>query len=152
MKKQQQKIKYAISACLLGIPCRYNGKPCINKQALDLYLKGSAIPVCPEIMAGLPTPRPASEIKGGEGGDVLNGNAKIIDVTENDFTQDFINGSYLGLELIKFHDIKKCYLKAKSPSCGISSIYDGSFSGNLKKGSGVFAALLKLNNVELEEL
>ena len=78
-----QKIKQCMSSCLVGVPCRYNGKSKVYQKSCDIYLKGNTLLICPEIMAGLPTPRPACEIVGGDGADVLRGKAKIIDKDGN---------------------------------------------------------------------
>lgn len=148
-----KKINYVISACLLGIPCRFNGVAKPNKKALKVYLSGKAIAVCPEIFAGLPTPRPACEIKAGEGNGVILGKAKIVDEKGNDFSKQFISGANLVLtEIIEKHDVKYAILKSGSPSCGVSVIYSGKFDGKKKKGSGVFSELLKEKKVKLIEV
>ena len=95
-----KKFKTIISACLLGIPCRYNNTSKINKEALKLFLKGKSILVCPEIFSGQKTPRPACEIINGDGRDVLNGKAKVIDKDGNDYTNEFITGSKIVLKEI----------------------------------------------------
>lgn len=152
MKNKNQEAKYAISACLLGIPCRFNAKAKLNKKALDLYLKGQVIAICPEILAGLPTPRPACEIVGGDGFDVVNGKAKVVDEEGNDFSKEFLDGANIALRQIKALNVNKCYLKSGSPSCGGCNIYDGTFSGSQINGVGVFSAILKLNKYEVTEL
>ncbi len=148
----QKNIKYCMSACLVGVPCRYSGKSKLYQNSLDIYLEGETLVICPEILSGLPTPRPACEIVGGEGEDVLLGTAKVIDKNGKDYSEDFINGAKKAFEIVKKHNIKKVYLKSGSPSCGAQTIYDGAFDGNTKKGSGVFAALLKREGVEIIEL
>jgi len=152
MERNKHKFEYVISACLLGIPCRWNGKSKINKKAFGVYLKGNAILVCPEIIGGLPTPRPACEIIGGDGKDVLNGRAKIFDKKGKDFSKDFANGSAIALEkIVKKHGIKKAILKSGSPTCGVGHIFSGKFDGKRKKGMGIFAAMLEKNGVEIIE-
>ena len=148
----QKNIKQCMSACLVGVPCRYSGKSKLYKNSLHIYLKGETLTICPEIMAGLPTPRPACEIVGGEGKDVLEGNAKVVDKDGNDYSKNFIHGALKALEIIKKHDVKKVYLKSGSPSCGAQPIYDGTFKGTKKIGSGVFGALLKQEGVKIIEL
>ncbi len=147
--------KTIISACLLGIPCRFNGKGKEKDKAIKEYLTGKSIPVCPEITAGETTPRPACEIVGGDGFDVLEGKAKIIGKDGENYTESYINGAQMIIdEFVRNKDIKKAILKKGSPSCGCGCIFDGTFSGIEKKGYGVFSAmLLKYNkNIKVEEL
>lgn len=127
------------SACLCGIKCRYNGKAAASAKIIKLFKKGKVIPLCPEQLAGLPTPRPAVEI-------VKN---KILDAKGNDFSKEFIKGAKLALKIALFLGCQKAYLKSKSPSCGAGIIYDGSFQGKLKKGDGIFAKLLKKNKIKV---
>jgi len=131
-----------ISACLAGIKCRYNGKGALNKKALDLVSRGKAIPVCPEQLGGLPTPRPATEIK----------NNKVIDDKGKDYTKHYQIGAKEALKIAKIAGCKKAILKARSPSCGCGKIYDGTFSGKLIKGDGVFAKLLKKHKIKIKTL
>jgi len=150
-EKNKKHFNQAISACLLGIPCRWNEKNKENKQAIKEFLKGKTLIICPEIMAGLPTPRPACEIVGGDGKDVLENRAKILDREGNDYTDEFVKGAKLALDFIKENKIKKVLLKSGSPSCGAANIYIGDFSGNKKEGLGVFAALLQAHGIEIQE-
>lgn len=152
MNKDIKKQNIAISACLLGVPCRYDGRCKLNENALKVFALGKSIAICPEVLGGLAVPRPACEIIGGSGKDVLNGKAKVVDKNGNDFTNEFIKGANTALDIIVKLGIKKVYLKSKSPSCGVTKMFDGSFSDKTIKGSGVFAALLKKENIELEEL
>ncbi len=142
----------SMSACLVGVPCRWNQRQLVDKKALEIYLHGQTLVVCPEILAGMATPRPACEIVGGEGKDVLAGRAKVLDAEGHDYTTEFIDGASKALDIIKSNNIKKVYLKSGSPSCGAKNIYDGSFSGSRKPGLGVFSALLVDNGIEIEEL
>jgi len=146
-----KKIKFEIiiSACLLGIPCRYSGKAKLNEEALKLFLGGKALLVCPEIASGQKTPRPACEIINGDGHDVLKGKARVIDKDGNDYTDEFIKGAKVVLnEVVDRHNIKKALLKSGSPSCGVNNIYSGKFNGNKIKGCGVLSALLKENGID----
>lgn len=144
----EEKFEIIISACLLGIPCRYSGKAEINEEALKLFLEGKALLVCPEVASGQKTPRPACEIVNGDGHDVLRGRAKVVDKDGNDHTVEFINGARMILdEIVSKHEIKKALLKSKSPSCGVDNIYSGKFDGSTIKGCGVFSALLKENGI-----
>jgi len=108
-----------ISACLLGIECRYDGKSKYSNIVDRLIDKYNLIPICPEQLGGLPTPRPASEIINGDGLDVLTGNAIVRNCEGIDVTNEFLKGAVTTIKIAKLLDIKKCFLKAKSPSCGI---------------------------------
>ena len=136
--------KILISACLLGEPVRYDGKSKAQSspQLLQWQHEGRLVSFCPEVAGGLPTPRIAAEIVGGEGADVLKQCARVIDRTGADVTASFIKGAKLALDLCRQHNINIAILSARSPSCGDRQIYDGSFSATLKNGSGVTAALL----------
>lgn len=152
MSNKKGKFEYVISACLLGIPCRWNGKSKTSKKSLEVYLKGNAIPVCPEIFGGLSTPRSACEIIGGDGKDVLTRKAKIVDKKGKDYSKAFVCGSAIALEkIVKNYGIKKAILKSGSPTCGAGHIFSGKFDGKKKKGVGVFAAMLEKNGVEISE-
>ena len=135
MKKQP----ILVSACLLGVCCRYDGacKPCQN--VINLRDKFLLVPICPEVDGGLPTPRTPSE---GVGQKVLMKDGK--DVTDN-----FRLGAELALERAKTFSCVAAVLKARSPSCGSNIIYDGSFSGTLTEGDGVAAKRLKENGIDV---
>lgn len=151
MKIKKNKIKYVISACLLGIPCRWNKKGKVDSQALKIFLKGEALALCPELLAGLPTPRPACEIIGGDGAEVLKGRAKIINAQGKSYNKIFIKGANKALKIVKKFGISKAILKSGSPSCGAVYIYSGDFSGKKRKGKGVFAALLTKHKIKVIE-
>ncbi len=140
-----------VSACLLGINCRYNGKTSFKPHVFE-YLKQEKllpIPLCPESMGGLPIPRPPAKIKGKDGFEVLEGKAKVIQlITNKDVTLNFIKGAYDCFKIVKMLNIKKCLLKEKSPSCGVNYIYKFEVD-ELKKGVGVFTALLKKNKIKV---
>lgn len=121
-----------VSACLLGEACRYDGKskPCPVVLALrERYL---LIPVCPEVAGGLPTPRTPSEIVGD----------RVVMKNGNDVTENYQKGAASALETALAHGCTTAILKERSPSCGCGKIYDGTFSGTLKDGNGITAALL----------
>ena len=142
--------EYVISACLVGIPCRFNGKSKLNEKALDVFLKGKSIAVCPELFANMETPRPACEICCGDGCDVIKGSASVLDNNGKDYSKQFICGAKIAIdEIVKKHGIKKAILKSGSPSCGSKSIYSGKFNGKKKRGDGVFACLLKKEGVKI---
>jgi uncharacterized protein YbbK (DUF523 family) len=149
MNKNKNHINCIISACLVGVPCRWNAKHKFSKLALIEFQKGNAILVCPELMSGMKIPRAACEISNGDGLDVLNNKAKVIDKKGDDYTNDFIAGSQKTInEIVKKNKIKKAILKSGSPSCGVKTIYSGKFNGKKIKGSGVFTALLKKNGIK----
>lgn len=132
----------AISACLIGENVRYNGSHKLDDALRQLIQEGKAVALCPEVLGGLTTPRPPAEIVGGDGFDVWSGRAKVIATTGEDVTEAFKQGALETLELLEMYQCTAMILKSKSPSCGTSEIYDGTFSGNLKSGEGVCAALL----------
>lgn len=145
-----------ISSCLLGKACRYDGASQPNDEALALFENGNAIPVCPECLGGLTTPRPPAEIVLGSGEDVISGRARVIARSENgeerDVTREFLLGAQKTLSLAREYGADTAVLKAKSPSCGCGLIYDGSFTGTLRKGSGVTSALLIQNGIRVRSL
>ena len=145
--------KLIVSACLAGFPCRYDGKAQTDPEIEDLVKCGKAVPVCPEALGGLPTPRVPCEIVGGSGEDVLAGSARVIAFDGRiafDCTDAFIKGARAALKAAKDIGAARSVLKANSPSCGFGTIYDGSFSGTRKPGSGVAAALLSQNGITIE--
>ena len=136
--------KLLISSCLLGIPCRYDGrsKPVpLPKELTDNF---ELIPVCPEVMGGLPTPRPPAEIVSRSAGAIKVVNSEGVDVTEN-----YLAGAGKALEIAKANGCSCALLKEKSPSCSGGQVYDGTFSKTLTDGDGVTAALLKSNSIKV---
>ena len=136
------KEKLLVSACMLGACCRYDGKskPIIAEEKLKMLLeKYEIIPVCPEAYGGLPTPRSASEISGN----------RVVMKDGRDVTENFERGAKCLLDMALTLGAKNALLKERSPSCGYRLVYDGSFSGKLKKGQGVFARLLTQNGFKI---
>lgn len=131
--------KYIVSACLCGENCRYDGKSTLSKKVKKLVGEGKAIMVCPEVEGGLSIPRHPCEIRGD----------KVVNNQNEDKTKEFILGAEKVLELAKKHNIKKAILKEKSPSCGSSFIYDGTFSRKLINGQGITTKLLRENGIEV---
>ncbi len=121
-----------VSACLVGLRCRYDGSSCSFSGAVDLVRQGLAIPVCPEQLGGLSTPRPPCEIV----------NGRVLTELGGDMTDFFLRGVEEALSIVDMLPVKMALLKEKSPSCGVASVYDGSFSGSLREGQGLFAAAL----------
>ncbi len=142
-------MKILISACLLGVNCRYDGGNSRDENAISLHQSDELIPVCPEEAGGLPTPRPAVEIVGGDGNDVLDGKARVLTADGVDKTEEFLKGAQFALELAQSQSATSVILKSKSPSCGCGEIYDGSFSRTLISGDGVTTALLKRHGIEV---
>lgn len=138
-----------VSACLLGQDCKYNGANNRNQAVIDYLADKEYLPVCPECYGELPTPRPPSEICGGDGLDVLEGKAKVLSAEGRDVTEAFIKGAQKLLEAAQQYEEPLAILKEKSPSCGLHFIYDGSFSGKVVHGSGVATALLRQNGIQV---
>jgi len=112
-----------VSACLVGIPCQYDGGGCPNDQIQDLATQGGVLPFCPEVGGGLPTPRPPAEIQGGDGGEVLEGRARVVNIDGKDVTAEFLAGAQKALRVAQRWDIR------------------------LVEGDGVTAALLKREGI-----
>jgi len=111
---------------------------------LKVMAKGLEIlPVCPEVLGGLPVPRPRAEIHGGEGRDILDGNAKVVNEEGEDVTEFFLKGAKRTLELCRENGVSLAVLKSRSPSCGVGDVYDGTFAGNSRDGDGVTTSKLK---------
>ncbi|MGN1336878.1 MAG: DUF523 domain-containing protein [Candidatus Coprovivens sp.] len=133
------KEKILVSACLLGTNCKYSGGNNYSEEVIEFLKDYEIIPVCPEQLGGLPTPRPASEIIGD----------KVMNNEGTDVTSNYQKGAEETLKIAQLLGIKKALLKAKSPSCGNGKIYDGTFSGILTTGDGITTKLLKENNIEV---
>ena len=138
-----------VSACLLGINCKYNGGNNFSPEVINKLQKSPFVAVCPEVLGGLGVPRPPCEIQGGDGRDVIMGQARVVNNQAEDVTEHFIKGALLCLELAKQNHITQALLKGRSPSCGSGRIYDGSFSSGLKDGDGVTAALFKQHGIRV---
>ena len=150
--------KVLVSRCLLGHRVRYDGGASGPYAQLAQWQdEGRVIALCPEVAGGLPTPRAAAEIPGGQGVEVLAGKASVITTEGEDVTEAFVSGAQQALALVERHGIRIAILKANSPSCGNRLTYDGSFSGTKVEGQGVTAALLSragvqvFSELELEE-
>lgn len=134
-----------VSACLLGENCKYNGGNNESKKLKD-YVKGhTVVPVCPEVMGGIPTPRDPAEIAGGV---VRQKSGRSVD-------KEFRAGARVALKKIKDAEADMVILQSRSPSCGVKEIYDGTFTGHLVKGKGVFAAMLEeegISAMDVEDL
>ena len=137
-----------VSACLLGVPCRYDGQSKAHPLAQELCRRHRVIPVCGEIFGGLPTPRPPAEIQGD----------RVVTRDGRDVTEAYRRGAEAAAQLARLTGAQAAVLKERSPSCGSGAVYDGTFSGVLTAGWGVAAGLLReqgirvLGESRLEEL
>jgi uncharacterized protein YbbK (DUF523 family) len=138
-----------VSACLAGRACRFDGSANPDDEVARLVAQGRAVLVCPEVDGGLGTPRPAAEIEGGDGADVVAGTARVVASDGRDVTDAYLRGARRALEAAREAGAETAILKARSPSCGKGGIYDGSFSRSLRAGDGVTAALLIANGIEV---
>lgn len=136
-----------VSACLLGTNCKYNGGNNLTPKVLELKKEHEIIPVCPEELGGLLTPREPCEIQEGSGKEVLEGKAVVLNKSGEDVTEQFIKGAEETLVLAKKYCCPVAVLKARSPSCGCGIIYDGTFSSEQIEGNGVTAQLLLDNEI-----
>ena len=143
-------MRVLVSMCLLGVNCRYNGEPKAEQAVAELLGRNdiTLIPVCPEQLGGLPTPRTPSECRG----------ESVISVDEEERTEAFLQGARETLRIAKLYSCGAALLKERSPSCGSREIYDGSFNGRRIPGEGVTARLLResgirvFNENEIEKL
>ena len=135
-------MKIAVSACLLGENCKYNGGNNYSEEVAGFVKGHEVISVCPEVLGGLPTPRESSEI--------VNGVVRHKDGSSVD--DEFRKGAELALKIVKDNNIELVILQSRSPSCGVMAVYDGTFSGKLIPGQGVFAKMLKDNNIKVMDV
>ena len=144
--KKFEKEQILVSACLLGLKCRYDGEDALNSE-LICKDREDFIPVCPEQLGGLSTPREPCEIAGGSGEDVLAGRGKVIGrISGTDFTAQFLRGAEQTLILAKIFGCRKAIFKSLSPSCGKGEIR---VKGEIVSGSGVTSALLESRGIEV---
>ena len=129
-------MKILISACLLGACCRYDGASKAHPLAALLAERHTLVPVCPEQLGGLPTPRPPAERRGGR-----------VVTQSGDVTEQYLRGAEETLKLCKLLGCEAAVLKERSPSCGRGQVYDGTFSGTLTAGDGVTAELLAAHGI-----
>ena len=128
-----------VSACLLGVCCRYDGKSVPNERVIALKDDFTLIPVCPEIFGGLPTPRPPAERTGN----------LVVTLEGNDVTDRYLRGAREVLRLAGVFECRIAVLKERSPACGCGKVYDGTFSKTLTDGDGVAAQLLKTRGIDV---
>ena len=131
-----------VSACLAGYRCRYDGKTVPDDAIVDLVRNGNAIPVCPEMLGGLPCPRvPSERTADGE---------RVVTKEGTDVTEAFRRGADETLRLAQRYGCTRAILKARSPSCGKGTVYDGTCSCTLREGDGVTAELLMKHGITVE--
>ena len=128
-----------VSACLLGVRCRYDGASKPHPLMEELAKRHTLIPVCPEQLGGLPTPRPPAERQGD----------RVTAVTGADVTENYRRGAEETLRLCRFFGCEAAVLKERSPSCGCGAVYDGTFTGALTAGNGVAAELLTNHGIPI---
>jgi len=128
-----------VSACLAGFPCRWDGSAVPDSRVMELVKSGQALPVCPEQLGGLPTPRPPAERCGN----------RVLTRDGFDVTEQFKRGAAIVLAIAREYDCSKAILKSCSPSCGKARIHDGSFTGKLTQGNGITAGLLMKDGIEV---
>ena len=133
------KEKILVSACLLGVNCKYDGTNNENEKVFEYLKDKEIIPICPEVWGGLTTPRDPAEIK----------DDRVYTTKGKDVTENFKRGAIESLNLAKKLGVKKALLKAKSPSCGSNIIYDGTFTHTKTEGNGMTARLFKENGIEI---
>ncbi len=138
-----------VSSCLAGLNVRYNGTNSFNSKIAKLVEEKKAVTICPELLGGFSTPREPAEIVGGNGEDVLDGKAKVIEKSGRDVTELYIKGAYATLNKARKINASIVVLKESSPSCGSSMIYNGNFIGEKQKGMGVTSALLLRNGIKV---
>jgi uncharacterized protein YbbK (DUF523 family) len=136
-----------VSACLRGVPCRFDGRDKASPEIAEVVAGRSVVSFCPEVAGGLATPRRPAELVGGDGHDVLDGTAQVVDDTGRDVTAEFVDGARRALAAARRTGCTEALLMPRSPSCGRGAVYDGSFAGELVPGSGVTAALLERNGI-----
>ena len=124
-------MKVIVSACLAGDNCKYNGGNNLNQKMMEFLQAHEMIKVCPEVLGGLPTPRPSAEIVDG----------KVMNTEGKNITKEFSLGAQKAFEIVQKENLDLIILQSRSPSCGIKQIYDGTFSGNKIPGHGLFAEL-----------
>ena len=137
---------YLVSACLLGVNCRYNGSGTREEALEKLFRRGEVLPLCPEVLGGLPTPRECCEIQ------VFQGEPRVLGRSGEDYTGAFREGARKTLEICRICGITQAILQPRSPSCGCGTIYDGTFSGSLVVGMGITAALLQKEGIRVHSL
>ena len=132
-------MKIGVSACLIGMNTKYNGENNYSSKLEKLLKAYDLVPVCPEVLGGLPIPRDPAEIVDSE---VLTRYGRSVD-------DEFRKGARKAIDILKDEDVDFVILQSRSPSCGVGKIYDGSFTGRLTDGDGIFVRLLKEEGIKV---
>lgn len=138
-------MKVLVSACIMGSNCKYNGKNNVNIRAINFLKDKEVISICPEVLAGMKIPRTCAEIV----------NGRVVDETGNDVSLEYDKAVSIALSKIQNENIDLVILQSRSPTCGVNQIYDGSFTGKLIGGMGLFAKELKQRGykvIDVEEI
>jgi len=136
-----------VSACLLGLCTRYDGRHCLREEVAGLARDGLLVPVCPEQLGGLATPRAPAEIAWGDGRDVLQDAARVLNAEGEDVTENYLRGARVTAEIVAIVGARRALLKEGSPSCGACRIKR---DGRDVDGSGVTAALLLQRGIQVD--
>lgn len=139
-------MRYIVSACLAGASCRYNGRHARHEAVTHLLRDGKALPLCPEQLGGLATPRAKAELHRGDGRDVIAGTASVVDVSGADVTDSYLKGAVELVRLARACGARKAVLRDRSPSCAARRV---AVDGRVGAGRGVAAALLEAEGFEL---
>jgi len=145
-ERVERKSRVLVSACLLGVQCRYDGGSALVDTLLEIERERDYVPVCPEQLGGLPTPREKAHVQGGDGFDVLDGKATVMTERGQDVTAQFVRGAEEVLNMARALGVRKALLKEKSPSCGMTFVHRET---GLAQGVGVTAALLMRHGIEV---
>lgn len=132
MKQKIDNMKILVSSCIIGKNCKYNGGNSLNPAVLDFLKDKEMIEICPEVLAGLPIPRPSVELVNGV---AMEKNGQCVH-------DEYQKGVQLAMKKVEAMDIDLVILQSRSPTCGVNEIYDGTFTGNLVEGQGLFAKAL----------
>ncbi len=135
-----------VSACLAGLRTRFDATATPHERVIELLRKGMAVPLCPEQLGGLPTPRQKAEIVSGSGEGVLSGRCRVITVEGEDVTDSFLRGAEEVLRIVEVMGIRRAIMKERSPSCGVNILKR---DGRDVPGMGVTSALLKSRGIEV---
>lgn len=125
-------MRVLVSACIMGVNCKYNGKNNENLAAINFLKDKEVVLICPEVLAGMKVPRPCAEIV----------NGRVVDENGNDVSLEYDKAVAVALSKIENKEIDLVILQSRSPTCGVKQTYDGSFSGKLISGTGLFAKAL----------
>lgn len=142
--------KILISACLAGLPVRYDGaaKTLIHAAVERWKAQGRLVTLCPELAGGFQVPRPPAEIENRmNGDDVLDGRARVLEISGGDVSAAYVDGARIALDVARQNGCRHALLIDGSPSCGSGFVYDGTFSGSRHAGRGVTAALLRRSGI-----